>query len=283
MSNCIYVLGGRAIHIPQSFGIMGIVNCTPDSFYTPSRCSPGADAVTRALALRDQGADILDLGGESSRPGSSEIPAPVEIARLLPLVQNLRHRSSGTILSLDTWKAKTAAVMLEAGVEIINDISATAWDPELLDVLVQYKPGYVLMHSPDIPKTMQNAPAYADVVDTVLAFFERMLARLTAAGLPEKHILLDPGIGFGKNLAHNRALLQHIDRFHCFGRPLLVGLSMKSLFADLLGLELHERGWATQLASALLWEKGVFWHRVHDVRATRQALILAENLCTEHK
>ena len=162
--------------------------------------------------------------------------------------------------------------------QIINDISACAFDPGLLDVLVQYKPGYVLMHSQGRPDVMQQDPRYADVRSEVMAFFERGLHRLTAAGLPEEHIVLDPGIGFGKTLGHNLELLAHAEDWLAFGRPVLLGLSMKSMFGQLLGLTTPERGCATQVATALLWEKGLFWHRVHDVAATRRTLTLAAAL-----
>jgi dihydropteroate synthase len=165
--------------------------------------------------------------------------------------------------------------VLEEGVQIINDISACAFDPGLLDVLVQYKPGYVLMHSQGRPDVMQKDPRYTDVRSEVMAFFERELHRLTAAGLPEENIVLDPGICFGKTLRHNLELLAHAEDWLAFGRPVLMGLSMKSMFGQLLGLTTQERGCATQVATAMLWEKGLFWHRVHDVAATRQTLTLA--------
>ena len=179
------------------------------------------------------------------------------------------------MLSVDTYHAATAAAVLEEGVQIINDISACAFDPGLLDVLAQYKPGYVLMHSQGRPDVMQKDPRYTDVRSEVMAFFERELHRLTAAGLPEEHIVLDPGIGFGKTLRHNLELLAHAEDWLAFGRPVLMGLSMKSMFGQLLGLTTQERGCATQVATAMLWEKGLFWHRVHDVAATRQTLTLA--------
>ena len=142
-------------------------------------------------------------------------------------------------------------------------------------MLVQYKPGYVLMHSQGRPDVMQKDPRYTDVRSEVMAFFERELHRLTTAGLPEEHIVLDPGIGFGKTLRHNLELLAHAEDWLAFGRPVLMGLSMKSMFGQLLGLTTQERGCATQVAPAMLWEKGLFWHRVHDVAATRQTLTLA--------
>ena len=198
-----------------------------------------------------------------------------ELLHLMPVLHELRREIPGVMLSVDTYHAATAAAVLEEGVQIINDISACAFDPGLLDVLVQYKPGYVLMHSQGRPDVMQKDPRYTDVRSEVMAFFERELHRLTTAGLPEEHIVLDPGIGFGKTLRHNLELLAHAEDWLAFGRPVLMGLSMKSMFGQLLGLTTQERGCATQVATAMLWEKGLFWHRVHDVAATRQTLTLA--------
>ncbi len=274
------VLGGRTLHVSAPFGIMGIVNVTPDSFFDGGEHRETGDAVTHALRLRDEGADILDLGAESSRPGARPLTSDEELRRLLPVLCRLRTAASGVCLSADTYHASTADAVLRCGVSIINDISGCAYDPALLDVLAQYRPGYVLMHRQGRPATMQQAPAYDDVRRDVLDFFDRTLNNLVRAGLPEDRIVLDPGIGFGKTLEHNLALLAHAEDWQGFGRPVLVGLSMKSLFGDLLGLPVSRRGAATQTATALLWEKGVFWHRVHDVAAARQGLRLAAALRT---
>ncbi|GKG94847.1 dihydropteroate synthase [Desulfovibrionaceae bacterium] len=267
--------GGRALTVSAPFGVMGIVNLTPDSFYDGGLHAAPHAGLAHALRLHAQGADILDLGAESSRPGAAELSPAEELARLLPVLAGLRQRAPGAVVSVDTYHAATAVAALEQGAVIINDISACAFDPELLDVLVQYKPGYVLMHSRGRPENMQRDPRYDDVRRDVLEFFERQLARLTAAGLPENRIVLDPGIGFGKTLEHNLALLSHPEDWLVFGRPVLMGLSMKSVFGGLLGLPPSARGTATQTATALLWSRGVFWHRVHDVAAARQSLTVA--------
>lgn len=272
------VLGGRALPASAPFGIMGIVNVTPDSFFDGGEHMQVEQAVTHALRLRDEGADMLDLGAESSRPGARSLSADEELRRLLPVLCRLRTVASGTCLSVDTYHAATADAVLRCGASVINDISGCVYDPALLDVLVQHRPGYVLMHRQGRPATMQNAPRYDDVRRDVMEFFEQMLNRLVRAGLPEEHIVLDPGIGFGKTLEHNLALLAHAEEWLSFGRPVLMGLSMKSLFGDLLGLPVARRGAATQTATALLWQKGIFWHRVHDVAAARQGLTLAAAL-----
>jgi dihydropteroate synthase len=181
-------------------------------------------------------------------------------------------------VSVDTCHARTAAHALDAGAVVVNDVSACRHDPELLDVLVQYRPGYVLMHAKGAPRDMQDDPRYGDVRSEVAGFLAKEMDRLIGAGLPEDRIVLDPGIGFGKTAAHGIALLAHPEDLLGLGRPLLVGISMKSLFGALLGLPPESRGAVTQTASALLWERGVFWHRVHDVEAVRQGLALARIL-----
>lgn len=274
------VSGGRALHASVPFGIMGIVNITPDSFFDGGEHSDTERAVAHALRLRDEGADILDLGAESSRPGAPSLTAEEELRRLLPVLCRLQSSASGTCISVDTYHAPTAEAVLRLGASVINDISGCAYDPALLDVLAQYRPGYVLMHCQGRPATMQKAPRYDNVRRDVLEFFDTALNRLVRAGLPEDRIALDPGIGFGKTLAHNLELLAHAEEWLGFGRPVLVGLSMKSLFGDLLGLPTSRRGAVTQTATALLWRKGVFWHRVHDVAAARQGLLVAAALHT---
>ena len=270
-----YVKGGRALKTPSPFGVMGIVNLTPDSFYDGGVHHMPPAGLEHALTLLEQGADILDLGAESSRPGAAELPPDEEIQRLAPVLMGLRHQAPWATVSVDTYHAATAAAVLEQGAVIINDISACAFDPGLLDVLVQYKPGYVLMHSQGRPQTMQHNPRYEDVRREVREFFERNLARLVRAGLPEDRIVLDPGIGFGKTLAHNLELLAHPEDWLGFGRPVLMALSMKSVFGGLLSLPPARRGAATVAATALLRARGVFWHRVHHVADARQALAVA--------
>lgn len=270
-----YVKGGRALKTPSPFGVMGIVNLTPDSFYDGGVHHMPPAGLEHALTLLEQGADILDLGAESSRPGAAELPPDEEIQRLAPVLMGLRHQAPWATVSVDTYHAATAASVLEQGAVIINDISACAFDPGLLDVLVQYKPGYVLMHSQGRPQTMQHNPRYEDVRREVREFFERNLARLVRAGLPEDRIVLDPGIGFGKTLAHNLELLAHPEDWLGFGRPVLMALSMKSVFGGLLSLPPARRGAATVAATALLRARGIFWHRVHHVADARQALAVA--------
>ena len=288
--------GGRALG-PAPFLLMGIVNLSPESFSDSAR---GVARHAKALAQRDtlaefkiecrsmvaNGAAVLDLGGESTRPGAQPLSAQAECARILPALgalneefaQNKQEPALCPSFSVDTHKAETARAVLEAGANIINDISAWSFEPELKEVLLEHKPGYVLMHCQGRPADMQKNPHYANVVDEVYAFLECKLEELVRGGLPENHVLIDPGIGFGKKLEHNLALLKHIERFYALGRPVLVGLSYKSFLGDLTGAPIDERGPLTVAATALLAARGVWAHRVHDVRAASQALQLAQSL-----
>jgi len=288
---------------PSRFTLWGVVNVTPDSFFDGGTHFQQNEALEHAIRLAGEGARVLDIGGASSRPGAKEVPAEEEVRRVLPLVRELARiraenelathpslefsASSGTtapllpaetLLSVDTWRAEVAAGALENGADILNDISACSWDPALRDVLSQYRPGYVLMHCMpgSTPENMQKAPRYDDIVDDILRFFEDTMTVLVKAGLPESHIMLDPGIGFGKTVEHNCALLANMGRMQALGRPLLLGVSNKSLFGHLLGLGVTERGEATRICTALLAARGIYHHRVHDIVHARQALTLTE-------
>jgi dihydropteroate synthase len=208
----------------------------------------------------------------------------VELDRVLPVIRSLAEaiaaEASGAVISVDTYKAAVAGHALKVGACIVNDVSACRFDPALLDVLVEEKPGYVLMHCPKRPKEMQKSPEYGNVVDDILFFFEERLKVLTDAGLPEENIVLDPGIGFGKTLEHNLAIMVGIERFAVLGRPLYIGLSNKSLWGKLLGSEPEDRLAATVAATAIMAARGVAVHRVHEVHETVQALGVVKALAT---
>lgn len=261
---------------PAPFCLIGIVNVTPDSFSDGGLYARSEAAVAHGLQLLADGAGMLDIGAESTRPFSQPVQGEEERERLMPVLCEIRRRCPHALLSVDTYKAATARAALEAGADVINDVSACSFEPELLPVLAEYKPGYVLMHSAGRPADMQVAPRYANVVEDILAFFEFHMTRLTRAGLPEDRIVLDPGIGFGKNREHTVAILKGMERFQALGRPLYVGLSRKSLFGELLGLAAGQRDEATRLAVALLGARGVSCHRVHDVAGCALALRLVQ-------
>lgn len=271
-------ISGKPIPIPSNFGVMGILNITPDSFFDGGLHELPALAASHAGEMLAEGADIIDIGAESTRPYARELSPCEECKRLDPALKRIKALYPEARLSVDTRNAVTAELALAAGCAVINDVSACQHDPGLIDVLAQYKPGYVLTHCRGNPQTMQLSPYYDDVVSDVKAFFEKMLSMLAAAGLPENRIILDPGIGFGKNLAHNLALLAHINEFAEFGRPLLIGISMKGFLGKLTNQPLKERGEATAIATALLYSAGVAWHRCHEVKRIRSCLHLVQAL-----
>lgn len=296
---------GEAVK-PAPFYIWGIVNTTPDSFYDGGCYEKVGHAIAHARLLWAQGACILDIGGASSRPGAQDVSSLEEWQRIAPVISAVQefsghsiNRGAGKIrtdivplqfaekplISIDTWRAEVAEKSLEKGVEIINDISAFQWEPELLDVVAGYKPMYVLMHCQGRPQTMQDTPSYTNVVQDVYAFFEEKMNMLVQKGLPEENIILDFGIGFGKSLEHNLALLRNIAFFETLKRPLLLGLSQKSMFGHLLGQDKHERSISTQVCTALAMEKGICHHRVHEVKETLNTLALTyavQNMKAEH-
>lgn len=259
------VCRGRTLG-PAPFFVAGIVNVTPDSFYDGGQCAEVDAAVTRGLALLDQGADILDIGGESTRPFSESVPADAELTRVLPVVRGILEARPEAALSVDTTKASVARACLEAGALIVNDVSAMEVDPELLEVISHFQPGYVLMHSRGRPRTMQLEPRYDDVVGEIMRFFSAKLDILARAGVPESRIVLDPGIGFGKTVEHNLEILKNICKLFEFGRPVYMALSNKSLWGSLLGREGRDRNAATLAATVALYARGVRIHRVHEVR-----------------
>ena len=265
------ILGDRVVQ-PSPFLVMGILNITPNSFYDGGIYDSEFPATQQARTLFDQGADIVDMGGESTRPFSERVSLEEERNRVLPVLDNIRQELSDPLISVDTYKADMARDALEAGASVINDVSACSLDPGLRDVVADYKPGYILMHSKGRPENMQKDPCYDDVIGEIKEFFEQKLKDLTSAGLPEENIVLDPGIGFGKTLEHNLTIMKNVREFLSLGRPLFAGLSNKSVWQKLLGLAPEERGNVTQVATALMAERGVCMHRVHEVDLTVQTL-----------
>ncbi len=272
----VWNVGGGRVLGPSPFFIAGIVNVTPDSFYDGGRHASPEQAVQHGLKLAREGADILDVGGESTRPFAPEVSVDEELARVIPVIRSLAQElgPDGPVLSVDTSKAPVARAALEAGALMVNDVSACCFDPGLAEVLAEHQPGYVLMHSQGRPGDMQKDPCYQDVVAEILAFFEERLEFLARAGLLRSRVVLDPGIGFGKTLEHNLAILAGIEKFLVLGRPLYLGLSNKSLWGKLLDLPPDGRQTATQVATALMAARGVAVHRVHEVELTRQTLAL---------
>ncbi|MCE0521704.1 MAG: dihydropteroate synthase [Methylacidiphilales bacterium] len=251
---------------------MGILNVTPDSFSDGGRYLDPEAALDRALEMEAEGADILDVGGESTRPGAELLSAEIELARILPVLKHLQGRLKIPV-SVDTWKSSVAAAALEEGAEIVNDVSAGRWDPKLWAAVGQYRAGYVLMHALEQPATMQAAPHYGDVTSEIIDFLRKFLARAEENGLALESIVCDPGFGFGKTLSHNLALLRDLEAFQALRRPILVGISRKSFLKLIGGSEPLEL--TNELAHMWAAARGAAIWRVHDVPAALRAAKLA--------
>jgi dihydropteroate synthase len=265
---------GRVVLPEGRAAVMGIVNVTPDSFFDGGRTATPDAAMAHARRLIAEGADLLDVGGESTRPGARPVAADEELARVLPVVTALRAETDLPI-SIDTTKSAVAAAALAAGADIVNDVSAGRLDPAMLPLAARHGAVVVLMHMQGTPATMQEAPAYDDVVAEVAAFLAARARAAEAAGIAAERIWVDPGIGFGKRLEHNLELLAHLERLCALGYPVLVGVSRKSFLAALTG-EPVERRLAGSLAAAVsAAARGARIVRVHDVAATRGALAVA--------
>ena len=261
-------LGGRVFDGSRPL-VMGILNVTPDSFFDGGNYESATAAVERAMAMIGEGADIIDIGGESSRPGAEPVSYDDEIRRLMPVIETVAARTCVPI-SVDTYKARIAREALEAGACIVNDISALGFDADMTGVIRDSGASVILMHMLGEPRTMQKDPRYNDPVNDILGFLHLRIEAAIAGGIPRDRIIVDPGIGFGKTLDHNIALIRDIGRFHETGCPVCVGVSRKSMFGMLTGAQPVDRIWGTAAVTALCVAAGVEIHRVHDVREMRQ-------------
>jgi dihydropteroate synthase len=253
--------------------LMGIVNVTPDSFSDGGKFQEHQAAIDHALELVEQGADILDIGGESTRPYSVPVDLDEELRRTLPVVQAICEQTRVPV-SIDTSKAKVAAEAVAAGAEIINDVTGLEGDPAMLGVALESGAGVCVMHTQGTPQTMQDNPTYGDVVEDILAYLRGRRDVLLAGGIPQERICLDPGIGFGKTHQHNLTLLAQCRRFHELRCPLLVGHSRKGFIAHVLGDKQTDRTAGTVGVALAVARQGVQILRVHDVLPVKQALLL---------
>jgi dihydropteroate synthase len=271
---------GKTFELGQRTWLVGVVNVTPDSFFDGGLYFEPARAIERALALAAEGADIIDIGGESSRPGSTPIPAKEEKKRILPVVEVLKQKND-VLISVDTTKAEVAEAALAAGADIINDISAGRFDPRMLPVAARSGAALILMHMKGTPRTMQIAPHYDDVLGEVKAFLRERLEAAESCGLLRESILLDPGIGFGKKLEHNLVLLNNLGALADLERPLLVGISRKSFIGKILKLEAPDRLEGTIAAAVVSILHGASLLRVHDIQAVKRAITVAEAILSQ--
>ncbi|ADE11300.1 dihydropteroate synthase [Sideroxydans lithotrophicus] len=249
--------------------VMGIVNVTPDSFSDGGHHSSTASAIDHAQQLIADGADILDIGGESTRPGAATVSTQEELDRVLPVIEGLHDIS--VPISIDTWKPKVMRAALTAGASMVNDINALQ-EEGALEMVAASGAAVCLMHKQGVPQTMQQQPQYQDVVAEVSAFLRERIAAAEAAGIARESMVIDPGFGFGKTLAHNLALLRNLDAFCALGVPVLAGLSRKSMLGAIIGRDVGERMAASVAAAMLAVQRGAAIVRAHDVRETVDAL-----------
>lgn len=253
---------------------MGIVNVTPDSFSDGGRYLDPGPAIKHGQELISLGADVIDVGGESTRPGAQPVTVEEELCRVVPVVRELAALP-GAVVSIDTTKAAVAAAALDAGATIVNDVSAGRFDPEILSVVADAGAGYIAMHMRGEPRTMQSAPRYNDVVGEVGAFLAERIEAARGAGIAEEACMADPGIGFGKTPEHSRTLLAGLPRLvQLVDAPILVGASRKSFIGAFLGLDVGDRDEATLATTIWAFENGAAMVRVHDVRSANQAVRL---------
>ena len=264
----------RLIEFPGRPLIMGVVNVTPDSFYDGGRYLDAEAAVAHAVRLVEDGADLLDIGAESTRPGADSVNEEEERRRVIPVVTAVAKAVTVPI-SIDTSKAAIAREALDAGAVLVNDVTALRGDSAMVDVVARSGAGIVLMHMHGTPRTMQQAPRYNDVVEEISVFFEERIHFAMTHGIVRRQIILDPGIGFGKLLVHNLTLLAQLRCFEIFECPLLVGVSQKAFLGQLLDRPVQERQWGTAAAVAMAVDRGAGILRVHDVRAMKDVVQVA--------
>jgi len=256
--------------------VMGVINVTPDSFSDGGRFFQAEQAIGQGLRLAQEGADILDIGGESTRPGSEPVTVDEELKRIIPVIESLAQKIRIPI-SIDTYKAEVAKRALEAGAEIINDISALRFDPEMVKVAREFGCPVILMHIQGTPRQMQENPVYQDVIGEIKAYFQRQIAYARQNGLDESQLIIDPGIGFGKTLEHNLEILRGLSQFQELRRPVLVGVSRKSFVGKILDLPVEERLEGSLAAMAYVILQGANIVRVHEVKeSVRVARIIDE-------
>jgi dihydropteroate synthase len=259
---------------------MGILNVTPDSFSDGGQCTSEEALLHTAGRMIAEGADIIDIGGESTRPFSLPVSVEEEINRVVPAIHAIRQRHTIPI-SIDTTKAKVAELALDAGADIINDISAMRFDPAMATLAVERRCPIIIMHMQGSPTNMQTKPTYIDVIQETIDFFNERIQTLVETGIDRHQIIIDPGIGFGKTLAHNLDILKHTAKYQVMGCPILIGHSRKSFLASLLGKDLGDRDLPTAVISGLLSQRQVAILRVHDVKGSAQAIRLAHAIAND--
>ena len=270
-----YKIGNKKFSFNKSY-VMGILNITPDSFSDGGKYLNSDDAIKDALDMIAEGADIIDIGGESTRPGSESISAEEEIKRVLPVIDGLISKNPDVIMSVDTTKSKVAEYTLAHGAKIINDISSLSFEPQMIEIVKKYNAGFVLMHIQGMPKNMQNNPKYDNLIKEIYDFLYEKLQLLNKYGIKETFI--DPGIGFGKSVEDNFEIIKRLGDFKSLGSPVLIGISRKSFIGKTLGLEVTERDTATAVVEAIAVNNCAKIIRTHNVKYGAQICNLLNHL-----
>jgi dihydropteroate synthase len=278
MGRTLWKIAGRSVDLSQHALIMGVLNVTPDSFSDGGEFFTTENAIEHGSRMVAEGAQIIDVGGESTRPGAAPVSAEEELARVLPVIGKLRERITAFV-SIDTTKAVVARQALEAGASIINDVTGGRADPEMMKLAAEKSAAFIIMHMQGTPRTMQANPHYDDVVTEVADFFRQQYARALECGIDSMAIAFDPGIGFGKTVEHNLELLANLPRLRFHDRPIVVGVSRKSFLGKMIGsTEMSDRLAPTIAFTAMLRERGANVLRVHDVKENAAALRVTERL-----
>jgi dihydropteroate synthase len=273
----IWKIRGREHDLARCGWIMGVLNVTPDSFSDGGSFVSPAAAIAHGLQMVSEGAAVLDVGGESTRPGAQPVPEDEELARVLPVIQGLRATGGDFLISIDTSKAAVAEAALAEGADIVNDVTGLCGDSQMSAVVARSGAGVVIMHMQGTPMTMQASPQYEDVVAEVGEFFRQAIRRAVACGIDPMSIAMDPGFGFGKTPEHNRLLLHSLPAFAAPARPLLIGLSRKSFLGWIAGTpRIGDRFWPGVALTSFCRERGARIFRVHDVKPHREALRMTE-------
>ncbi len=256
---------------------MGVINVTPDSFSDGGQFHQTEKAVVKALNLINEGADIIDIGGESTRPGADIVTVQDEINRVVPVIEHIRRKNKHITISIDSSKAEVIQAAIQAGANFINDVNALQ-SPGCIEIAAQYQLPVCLMHKQGQPKTMQNCPQYHDVVEDVMSFFKKRVQECLTAGITKSNIILDPGIGFGKTLKHNLALLKNINTLKSIEHPILIGVSRKTMIGEILNADVNHRLYGSLAVAQFAFTQGAEIFRVHDVKATSDTLKMTQTL-----
>jgi dihydropteroate synthase len=256
--------------------IVGVLNVTPDSFSDGNRFSKLAKSIPHALEMIEQGADIIDIGGESTRPGAQPLPLDAELKRVLPVIENLVRIRPDIIISIDTYKSRVAEAAIQAGARIVNDISGLGSDADMAEVVARYKVPLILMHIKGTPRMMQVNPTYKNLKQEMLDYFRKRIGYAVKNGIKRSQIIIDPGLGFGKRLEDNYKILGWLEELHKLGQPIMLGPSRKSFIGKILNLPAGDRLEGTAAVVAYAVFKGVQFVRVHDVREIKRVVAISE-------